>query len=159
MRYADDRILVLATLFLVCALLSAVGLGAVALWAFLPIGLVTGCLNIIVGVIGPVLGALMTYTPLKKEAVVGTLGWFGVIGNLTKIAGFSAIGFSFAPHRVHAQQIDKEVIAQGADIVSQHTMAGTISIGTQCSHSTQQHSHLRNGQTKLIRFDHQHFSR
>ncbi len=36
MRYADDRILVLATLFLVCALLSAVGLGAVALWAFLP---------------------------------------------------------------------------------------------------------------------------
>ncbi len=36
MAYADDRILVLATLFLVCALLSAMGLGTVAFWAFLP---------------------------------------------------------------------------------------------------------------------------
>ena len=36
MAYCDDRILVLATLFLVCALLSAVGLGTVAFWAFLP---------------------------------------------------------------------------------------------------------------------------
>lgn len=34
--HSDDRVLVHATLFLVCALLSAVGLGAVAFWAFLP---------------------------------------------------------------------------------------------------------------------------
>jgi uncharacterized membrane protein YfcA len=71
---------------------------ALPLWVFLPVGLLTGCLNMIVGVIAPVLGALMTYTPLRKEAVVGTLGWFGVIGNLTKIVGFSAIGFSFAQY-------------------------------------------------------------
>ncbi|MEM1299777.1 MAG: sulfite exporter TauE/SafE family protein [Pseudomonadota bacterium] len=68
------------------------------LWVFFPVGLVTGCLNMIVGVIAPIIGALMSYTPLKKEEVVGTLGWFGVIGNLTKIIGFSAIGFSFAEY-------------------------------------------------------------
>lgn len=67
-------------------------------WTFFPLGLVTGCLNMIVGVIAPILGALMSYTPLKKEAIVGTLGWFGVIGNLTKIAGFAIIGFSFAEY-------------------------------------------------------------
>lgn len=67
-------------------------------WVFVPVGLITGCLNMIVGVIAPILGVLMTYTPLRKEAVVGTLGWFGVIGNLTKIAGFSAIGFSFVDY-------------------------------------------------------------
>jgi uncharacterized membrane protein YfcA len=67
----------------------------VPLWAFLPIGLVTGTLNMIVGVIAPILGVLIIRKDLSKEAMVGTLGFFGFLGNLLKIAGFSLIGFSF----------------------------------------------------------------
>ncbi len=68
------------------------------LWAFVPIGFVTGILNMIVGVIAPVLGVLMIRDDLSKEEVVGTLGFFGFIGNLLKIAGFTLIGFSFAEY-------------------------------------------------------------
>src|SRR5690606_14003746 len=70
----------------------------VPLWAFYPIGLATGALNMVVGVIGPVLGALIVRRDLSKEAMVGTLGFFGFLGNLLKIVGFSFIGFSFARH-------------------------------------------------------------
>ena len=31
----------------------------------------------------------------KKEEIVGTLGFFGLIGNLVKIIGFMLIGFNF----------------------------------------------------------------
>jgi uncharacterized membrane protein YfcA len=70
----------------------------VPLWAFVPIGFATGALNMVVGVIAPVLGALIIRRDLSKEAMVGTLGFFGFIGNLLKIAGFSLIGFSFAEY-------------------------------------------------------------
>ncbi len=65
------------------------------LWAFVPLGLVTGALNMVVGVISPILGALIIRKDLSKEGVVGTLGFFGFAGNLLKITGFSFIGFSF----------------------------------------------------------------
>jgi uncharacterized membrane protein YfcA len=65
------------------------------LWAFVPLGLVTGVLNMIVGVIAPVLGVLVIRKDLNKEQIVGTLGFFGFIGNLMKVAGFTLIGFSF----------------------------------------------------------------
>ena len=68
------------------------------LWAFVPIGFVTGILNMIVGVIAPVLGVLMIRDDLSKEQVVGTLGFFGFIGNLLKIIGFTLIGFSFVEY-------------------------------------------------------------
>lgn len=68
------------------------------LWAFVPLGFVTGALNMIVGVIGPVLGALVIRKELSKEAIVGTLGVFGVLGNLLKIAGFVYAGFSLAEY-------------------------------------------------------------
>lgn len=68
------------------------------LWAFIPVGLVTGILNMIVGVIAPILGVLVVRNDLKKEQVVGTLGFFGLIGNLLKIAGFTLVGFSFADY-------------------------------------------------------------
>ncbi len=68
------------------------------LWAFIPLGFVTGALNMIVGVIAPVLGALIIRKDLKKEDVVGTLGFFGFIGNLLKIAAFTMAGFSFAEY-------------------------------------------------------------
>lgn len=65
------------------------------LWAFVPVGFVTGMLNMIVGVIAPILGVLVIRKELAKEEVVGTLSFFGFIGNLLKIAGFTLIGFSF----------------------------------------------------------------
>jgi uncharacterized membrane protein YfcA len=65
------------------------------LWAFYPIGFVTGILNMIVGVIAPILGVLVIRKDLTKENVVGTLGLFGLVGNLLKIAGFTLVGFSF----------------------------------------------------------------
>ena len=68
------------------------------LWAFVPLGFVTGALNMIVGVIGPVLGALVIRKELSKEAIVGTLGFFGVLGNLLKIAGFVFAGFSLVEY-------------------------------------------------------------
>ena len=67
----------------------------VPLWAFFPIGFVTGALNMVVGVIAPILGVLIIRKDLSKETMVGTLGFFGLLGNLLKIAGFSIIGFSF----------------------------------------------------------------
>lgn len=68
------------------------------LWTFVPIGFVTGILNMIVGVIAPILGVLVTRDDLSKEEIVGTLGFFGIVGNLLKIAGFTLIGFSFAEY-------------------------------------------------------------
>lgn len=68
------------------------------LWAFVPLGFVTGTLNMVVGVIAPILGVLIIRKDLTKEAMVGTLGFFGFAGNLLKIAGFSLIGFSFATY-------------------------------------------------------------
>jgi uncharacterized membrane protein YfcA len=67
----------------------------VPLWAFFPIGFVTGALNMVVGVVAPILGILIIRKDLSKETMVGTLGFFGLLGNLLKIAGFSIIGFSF----------------------------------------------------------------
>jgi len=65
------------------------------LWAYIPVGFVTGILNMIVGVIAPILGVLVIRKDLTKENMVGTLGFFGLIGNLLKIAGFTLVGFSF----------------------------------------------------------------
>ena len=64
------------------------------LWAFVPVGFITGTLNMIVGVIAPILGVLVIRKELSKEKIVGTLGFFGLIGNLLKITGFSLVGFS-----------------------------------------------------------------
>ena len=68
------------------------------LWAFVPVGFVTGTLNMIVGVVAPILGVLVIRNDLTKEQVVGTLGFFGFVGNLLKIAGFTLIGFSFVEY-------------------------------------------------------------
>lgn len=65
---------------------------------FIPVGFATGILNMVVGVIGPVLAALVIRLGIKKEGIVGTLGFFGVVGNITKIVGFTFVGFSFAKY-------------------------------------------------------------
>ena len=59
------------------------------------IGLVTGFLNILVGVIAPLLAVILRQSVSEKKSIVGTLGYFGLIGNLFKIIGFTFIGFSF----------------------------------------------------------------
>ena len=64
-------------------------------WGFYPLGLITGALNMLVGVIAPILGVLVIRKELSKESIVGTLGFFGFIGNLLKIIGFTIVGFSF----------------------------------------------------------------
>lgn len=64
-------------------------------YAFYFIGLITGVLNILVGVIAPLLAVILKQSITEKKSIVGTLGYFGLIGNLLKIIGFSLIGFSF----------------------------------------------------------------
>ena len=61
------------------------------LWSFLPIGFLTGILNMVVGVIGPVLATLVVRYGIRKEGVVGTLGFFGIVGNVTKIIGLRLV--------------------------------------------------------------------
>jgi uncharacterized membrane protein YfcA len=52
------------------------------------IGFLTGVLNILVGVIAPLLAVILKQSVKEKKSLVGTLGYFGLIG-------FSLIGFSF----------------------------------------------------------------
>jgi len=66
--------------------------------AYYLVGLVIGFGNMIVGVLAPLLAAVLRLENLPKEAAVGTLGFFGFAGNLLKIAGFAAVGFSFSAY-------------------------------------------------------------
>ena len=63
-------------------------------WYYL-IGFLTGILNILVGVIAPLLAVIIKHSLNEKKSIVGTLGYFGFVGNFTKIVGFSIIGFTF----------------------------------------------------------------
>ena len=67
-------------------------------WAYALAGIVIGAGNMIVGVLAPVLGAMIRLEQLGKESTVGTLGFFGFAGNVLKIAGFAIVGFAFAPY-------------------------------------------------------------
>ncbi len=94
--------LVIAAFVLVSLLVrapkSAAGAGGLSTWAYLTGGLVIGAGNMIVGVLAPVLGAMLRLEQLGKEATVGTLGFFGFAGNVLKIAGFAIVGVAFAPY-------------------------------------------------------------
>lgn len=59
------------------------------------VGFFTGIFNILVGVIAPLLAVIVRQSIEEKKSIVGTLGYFGLIGNLIKIIGFTFIGFSF----------------------------------------------------------------
>ena len=67
-------------------------------WAYLPAGFLIGGANMLVGVLAPILGALLRFERLDKERTVGTLGFFGFAGNVFKTAGFVLVGFSFADY-------------------------------------------------------------
>ena len=43
--HSDERVLVYAGLFLVCAMLAAMGMGAVAFWSFLPAAVLSEVLS------------------------------------------------------------------------------------------------------------------
>ena len=64
-------------------------------YAYYFVGFFTGILNILVGVIAPLLAVILKQSISEKKSIVGTLGYFGLIGNLLKIIGFTLIGFSF----------------------------------------------------------------
>lgn len=68
------------------------------LWGFVPVGFAAGVLNMIVGAIAPILGVLVIRKGLSKENIVATLGFFGVVTNIAKVAGFTVIGFSFVEY-------------------------------------------------------------
>lgn len=68
------------------------------LWAFIPLGFVVGILNMIVGVVAPLLGVLVIRREMNKEAVIGTMGFMATSGHLVKVAAFVLAGFSFRPY-------------------------------------------------------------
>ena len=63
-------------------------------WYYI-VGLFTGILNILVGVIAPLLAVIVKQSINEKKSIVGTLGYFGLVGNFTKIIGFSLMEPSF----------------------------------------------------------------
>ena len=61
-------------------------------WYYI-VGFTTGILNILVGVIAPLLAVIVKQSINDKKSIVGTLGYFGLVGNFTKIIGFSFIEY------------------------------------------------------------------
>lgn len=98
----EDIVKLLIGAFVLLTLLSgqikSIGEFKLPLWVFLPTGFITGILNMIVGAMGPVLAVICVRSGLRKESVVATLGAFGIFGNVSKIVGFSFVGFSFAKY-------------------------------------------------------------
>ena len=70
------------------------------LWSFIPVGIVVGALNIVIGVVGPVLSALLVGRDLTRHGVVSTISVFSLTGHVFKVIGFALVGFSFAEYWV-----------------------------------------------------------
>ena len=68
------------------------------LWAFVPAGLVVGALNIIIGVVGPVLSTLLVGRVSTRQNIVSTTAVFSFLGHFMKVVGFTFMGFSFADY-------------------------------------------------------------
>ena len=68
------------------------------LWLFIPSGFVVGALNIIVGVVGPVLSTFLVGRNLSRQSMVVTISVFSLMGHISKVIGFVIIGFSFAEY-------------------------------------------------------------
>ena len=67
-------------------------------WAYVTVGFLIGGANVLVGVLSPILGAILRFERLDKERMVGTLGFFGFAGNVFKVAGFALVGFCFVDY-------------------------------------------------------------
>ena len=68
------------------------------LWLFIPSGFVVGALNIVVGVVGPVLSAFLVGRNLSRQSMVVTISVFSLMGHIFKVIGFAIIGFNFAEY-------------------------------------------------------------
>ena len=68
------------------------------LWLFIPSGFVVGALNIVVGVVGPVLSTFLVGRNLSRQSMVVTISVFSLTGHVFKVIGFVIIGFSFAEY-------------------------------------------------------------
>lgn len=62
---------------------------------FIGVGLVTGCLGILVGAIDPLLAVFFVRDDLSKEEVVANKSMMQLITHLTKVPAFIFLGFSF----------------------------------------------------------------
>ena len=97
-----EMIQILIGLFVLFALVSRQLKGLrqkdLPLWAFIPLGLVVGVLNMMVGVVAPLLGVLVIRREMNKESVIGTMGFMATSGHLVKVAAFILAGFSFRPY-------------------------------------------------------------
>ena len=91
-------------------------------WVYLGAGFVTGIGNVLVGVIAPVLGAILRFENLTKERMVGTLGFFGFAGNVFKVAGFSLVGFAVADFLVTI--ICASLATIGGNVIGKRVLAG-----------------------------------
>ena len=95
---------ILIGVFVLLSLVSGrkgwLGNNELPLWSFFPVGFAAGIMNMIVGAIAPILGVFVIRKDLKKENVVATLGLFGVVSNIAKIAGFTLIGFSYQSYGI-----------------------------------------------------------
>ena len=65
---------------------------------FIPSGFVVGALNIVVGVVGPVLSTFLVGRNLSRQSMVVTISVFSLMGHVFKVIGFAIIGFSFAEY-------------------------------------------------------------
>ena len=96
--------------------------GRFARLVYLGAGFVTGIGNVLVGVIAPVLGAILRFENLTKERMVGTLGFFGFAGNVFKVAGFSLVGFAVADFLVTI--ICASLATIGGNVIGKRVLAG-----------------------------------
>lgn len=94
-------------------------------WIYVGTGFVTGIGNVLVGVIAPLLGALLRFENLGKERMVGTLGFFGFAGNVFKVAGFALVGFALTDYLVTI--ICAALATIGGNFLGKRVLAGVTS--------------------------------
>jgi uncharacterized membrane protein YfcA len=68
------------------------------LWGFIPLGFAIGALSVTVAVVAMFTGPFMLRKDLNKQAINVTMAAIAALGHLTKIIGFSAIGFRPQDH-------------------------------------------------------------
>ena len=71
----------------------------VALWVYVPVGLVVGFLAIFVGATGPFLAPFFLRDDFKKEQVIATKSACQLLLHLGKIPAFLALGFDYGAHK------------------------------------------------------------
>jgi uncharacterized protein len=66
--------------------------------AFVPLGFAVGALNMMVGVVGPLLAVLVVRRDLNRMQMIGTQGFFALAGHVAKVIAFGLVGFAFREH-------------------------------------------------------------